>query len=232
LNSNLKILQKTIGYTFKDNNLLVLALTHRSKHSINNERLEFLGDAVLNFIVADVLFKKFNTAHEGQLTRLRSSLVKEESLARWANEFNISDYIILGQGEKKSGGFRRNSILADAIEAILGAIYTESGFDACFKVLNSWLEGRLTELSLNFEKDAKTTLQEWLQARKLELPSYEVIDLQGKPHEQTFTVKCIVDMYPEGVTANAKSRRIAEQIAANKMLMILKEEKNSDDNTK
>lgn len=223
MSSSFSKLESSIRYQFKDTALLERALTHRSANAVNNERLEFLGDAVLNFIVADILFHKFVHAHEGQLTRLRSSLVKEQALANWAREFSLSDYIVLGLGEKKSGGFRRESILADCVEAIIGAIYLDSDFETCVSTIKTWLDKKISENNISGQKDPKTQLQEWLQGKKLALPTYEVIDITGKPHEQTFTVKCEVDCYPSGVTAQARSRRIAEQEAAKQLLERLQE---------
>lgn len=212
------LLEKTIGYSFKDEALFIRALTHRSARGKNNERLEFLGDAVLNFVSADALFHEFPQASEGQLTRLRSRLVKEAALAELAQQFNLKDYIILGPGEKKSGGFRRDSILADAVEAIIGAIYCDSDFETAATVLRLWLMPKIAVLNLDEAKDPKTQLQEWLQSMQRELPEYTVENIEGKPHDQEFTVKCVIDVEPEGVFAKGSSRRIAEQQAAAKML--------------
>ena len=212
-------LQRAIGYRFKDLNLLTLALTHRSFGGRNNERLEFLGDSVLNFIIAEYLYRRFEEAREGQLSRLRARMVKGVTLAEIAREFNLGEYLRLGSGELKSGGFRRESILADALESIIGAIYLDSGFDACTERVLSWFEQRLSVLNLkDTTKDAKTRLQEYLQARQLNLPRYEVISVQGEAHAQTFHVRCLVENLELPTEGTGSSRRVAEQKSAKKAL--------------
>ena len=174
-------LQQALAYQFKDINLLSQALTHRSKGSTNNERLEFLGDAILGFIAADLLYSQFQQSPEGHLSRFRASLVKKETLAALAREFSLGDYLRLGSGELKSGGFRRDSILADAMEAIFGAMYLDGGLKNVRKLIERCLSSRLDKLSAESDmKDPKTRLQEYLQARRLELPDYTVTETLGR----------------------------------------------------
>jgi len=176
LNRSLDGLSRSLGYRFQDPGLLQAAVTHRSAGSSNNERLEFLGDAVLGYVIAEWLYTQFPEASEGQLSRLRASLVKKETLAGIARELKIGDYLSLGSGELKSGGFRRDSILADALEAILGGIVMDSGFEACRTSIQRLFADRVSRLSASDElKDPKTRLQEYLQSRKLDLPDYEVM---------------------------------------------------------
>ena len=214
----LLILQKKIGYTFNDSSLLTLALTHRSFAGRNNERLEFLGDAILNFVAGEALFHHFNQAKEGQLSRLRSRLVKGETLAVLARGFGLGEYLRLGSGELKSGGFRRDSILADTTEAIIGAIYLDSSMDVARERVLAWLEQQFSEL--------KTRLQEFLQSRSTGLPHYEVVDIQGEPHCRTFYVECEVSLLNEKTRGQGASRRIAEQVAATAALLALGLESN------
>ena len=189
---------------------------------MHNERLEFLGDAVLGLVIAEALFKQFRTVPEGNLTRMRSTLVKGVTLAEVAMQLNLGPLIIFGSGEMKSGGYRRESILADAVEAVLGAVYCESGFDTTKAVILALFQSRIDVLDPNAHpKDSKTQLQEWLQARKKPLPLYEVVATEGKDHAQTFTVSCSIvnsDVETQGV---ASSRRKAEQNAAKQMLIRL-----------
>jgi len=213
---------RVIGYTFQDLDLLTLALTHRSVHNVKNyERLEFLGDSILNFLVAEVIFQRFPEAKEGQLSRVRSELVKGTTLASVAQELDLGDFLILGPGELKSGGHRRSSILADAVEALLGAIYLESGIEACRQRLSSWFGDRLKKIRLNVEKDAKTRLQEYLQSRQLPLPTYEVIAVSGEAHDQLFAISCHVAELSIKTEADGSSRRKAEQLAASRCLALL-----------
>ncbi|MCY7296604.1 ribonuclease III [Alteromonas sp. a30] len=210
-----KALCDRIGYQFNDLENLKLALTHRSAGSNHNERLEFLGDAVLGMVVADILYHNFPKVPEGKLTRMRSSLVKGETLAKLAKRFDFSDVLQLGAGELKSGGFSNESILADALEAIIGAIYLEAGIDTCFKLINTWFTEHLNNLDPDYHpKDSKTQLQEYLQGRQLPLPEYIVTDIKGKAHEQTFFVTCKVEGVANSVQATGRSRRKAEQEAA------------------
>ncbi|KZZ59092.1 ribonuclease III, partial [Oleiphilus sp. HI0125] len=169
-------LERKLGYTFKDRSLLELALTHRSFKGKNNERLEYLGDAILGYVIAEQLYLRFPHFKEGQLSRLRARLVKGVTLAEIAREFGLGDYLKLGPGELKSGGFRRESILADAVESIIGATYLDSGHDVAKQMVLSWYEERLSSPELETtEKDSKTQLQELLQAKKQDLPTYEVL---------------------------------------------------------
>lgn len=208
-------LQRKLGYSFNDQGLLTLALTHRSFSGRNNERLEFLGDAVLNFIAGEALFERFPQAKEGQLSRLRARLVKGQTLAVLARRFALGEHLRLGTGELKSGGFRRDSILADATEAIIGAIYLDSGFDSTRERVLDWLEPEFAGLTLvDTHKDSKTRLQEFLQSRGARLPNYEVVQIQGEPHCRVFYVECEIDLLPEKTKGNGASRRIAEQVAA------------------
>jgi len=212
-------LQERLGYQFADQAQLKLALTHRSHGASNNERLEFLGDSILNFIIGEALFKQFPTAKEGQLSRLRSQLVKGETLSHIAREFSLGECLILGEGEMKSGGHRRDSILADTVEALIGAIYLESGLEVCRDRLHAWYAERLSALSLETTvKDAKTRLQEHMQSLQQPLPEYQVIDTNGEAHAQLFTVECKVATLSRSATAEASSRREAEKQAAAKIL--------------
>jgi len=217
-------LAKKLGYQFQDERLLIQALTHRSYKGAHNERLEFIGDSLLGMFVAEALYFNFPKATEGELTRMRSQIVKGQTLAEVAKEFGLSDWLRLGPGEMKSGGFRRDSILEDAVEAIIGAVFLDSDIDVCRELILNWYEKRLKEISpgLN-QKDPKTLLQEYLQARKIALPNYTVIDTKGQAHNQIFTVECIVDGIPE-VIAKGSSRRKAEQKAAEIALKMVKNE--------
>jgi ribonuclease-3 len=211
-------LTRDLDYRFSDKALLETALTHRSVTQNNNERLEFLGDAVLGMVIAEELFKRFPDANEGELSRLRASMVKGETLAEIALSFELGDAIRLGPGELKSGGFRRKSILADAFEAILGAIYLDGGFDSCSKIILKHFSSRLDTVSPETaQKDPKTRLQEYLQANQQALPDYEVVDIAGEAHAQTFTIECQVEGV-QTVRAQGSSRRKAEQAAAEMIL--------------
>ncbi len=215
-------LQRKLGYQFKDAGLLTLALTHRSYSGRNNERLEFLGDAVLNFVAGEALYHHFDQAREGQLSRLRARLVKGETLAVLARAMDLGDYLRLGSGELKSGGFRRESILADATEAIIGAIYLDAGMDVARERVLAWLEQEFASLTLvDTNKDSKTRLQEFLQSRGSDLPSYEVVDIQGEPHCRIFRVECAVQLLDYKTSGQGGSRRIAEQVAAAAALVAL-----------
>ena len=211
----LKILEKSIKYKFKDDNLLTLAMTHRSHSGENNERLEFLGDSILNFVVADLLFKKFNDLDEGDLSRLRSQLVKEEPLSKLGNGLKIGDFLNLGVGELKSSGWRRPSILADAFEALIGAIFIDGGMKSAYKFIEDSYVELIEKINpKEIYKDPKTILQEFLQAQKVSLPSYEVINVEGEAHNQLFTVTCVVSKFDVKVEGGGRSRKIAEQEAA------------------
>ncbi len=214
---------KRIGYTFLDQGLLEQAVTHRSAGSPHNERLEFLGDAILNFVIAEVLYQRFAEAREGELTRLRASLVKGTTLSALARELDLGAQLKLGSGELKSGGRGRDSILADAFEALVGAIYQDGGMEACRQFIGDAYEGALAAASLQRAgKDPKTRLQEWLQSRQMALPCYSVLAVEGDAHEQVFTVECRVDGVLVTTQGQGGSRRKAEQDAAEKALAQLK----------
>ncbi len=229
MSESLARLERKLGYHFKDQDLMVLALTHRSFAGRNNERLEFLGDSILNFVAAEALFERFTQAREGQLSRLRARLVKGETLAVLARGFDLGEYLRLGSGELKSGGFRRESILADALEALIGAIYLDAGMDVARERVLAWLEGELQSLTLvDTNKDPKTRLQEFLQSRSCELPRYEVVDIQGEPHCRTFVVECQIALLNDKTLGQGGSRRIAEQVAAAAALIALGVENGND----
>ncbi len=210
-------LYNCLGYTFQDTQLLVDALTHRSSASNNNERLEFLGDALLNLVITEYLFQKYPMASEGELSRLRASLVKGETLAKLARGLGLGEWLRLGPGEIKNGGFQRESILADAMEAIFGAVYLDSGLVSCRDlILNIYRDSLVLLDNINEFKDPKTLLQEYLQGNKQALPVYKVIKIQGEPHIQNFTVECIAA--EARVVAEGSSRRKAEQEAARRLL--------------
>ena len=215
-------LLRQLQYQFRDAALLDQALTHRSVGMRNNERLEFLGDAILSFVVAERLFQQFPAESEGVLSRLRASLVKGETLAELARDLELGEYLSLGQGEMKSGGFRRASILADAFEAIVGAVYLDSDIDTVRTLLLRLLASRLDVISPKVNiKDPKTRLQEYLQGRKLELPVYELVSLEGEAHEQQFVVSCQINSGECQAEGEGSSRRKAEQAAAEKVLELL-----------
>jgi ribonuclease-3 len=208
-----------LDYECKDDALLEAALTHRSAGGAHNERLEFLGDAVLNCVVAKLLFSEFGAANEGDLSRFRASLVSGEALAVIAQDLKLGDQLRLGSGELKSGGFRRKSILADALEALFGAIYLDGGFAAAERVIERLFVPRLGNLPTAAElKDPKTRLQEALQAQGLPLPIYSVDGITGEAHNQQFSVVCSVDALGLKTSATGPSRRRAEQAAAQLLL--------------
>ncbi len=222
MRSPVEVLSGRLGYRFQDPGLLEIALTHRSVGSNNNERLEFLGDAVLSFVVSDELLHRFPTADEGTLSRLRSSLVKGECLARVARTLSLGDYLHLGSGELKSGGARRDSILADALEAVIGAVYEDGGTEAARGLVLGLLAEELESASpLAVLKDPKTRLQEFLQSRRLPLPEYEVLSVTGDAHDQTFEILCRVPGLEQPIRGTGGSRRKAEQDAAASALEIL-----------
>lgn len=208
-------LQLTLGYEFSDPALLRLALTHRSVAGDNNERLEFLGDSIVNHIVAESLFRRFPDASEGEMSRMRAGLVKGDTLAEIARELRLGDYLRLGPGERKSGGHRRGSILADALEATIGAILLDSSVDRCRESVLPWFEPRLELLALDgLDKDPKTRLQEYLQGRQCPLPDYQLLNVEGEDHEQSFQVRCCLQKPPLVTEGSGSSRRRAEQVAA------------------
>ena len=203
------------GHAFRDPALLAQALTHRSAGSPHNERLEFLGDALVNQFVAEALYRYWPKADEGVLTRARAELVREASLAAIARRLELGERLTLGPGELKSGGFRRDSILADALEAVMAAIYLDAGYEACRAVVLPWFEQALAALPEGRpEKDAKTRLQEWLQARQRPLPVYELVSESGEEHAKLFLARCTLTEPDLSAQGQGSSRRLAEQAAA------------------
>jgi len=208
-------LQQALGYTFDRADLLVQALTHRSYGAVNNERLEFLGDSVLNCSVARALYDAFPELPEGSLSRLRANLVRQETLAEIAAALKLGDTLLLGEGELKSGGFRRPSILADALESLFGAIFLDAGFDEAQRVVRGLLDPLVEKIDPKASgKDAKTQLQEILQSRRLPLPDYRLVDTRGEAHDQSFIVECVLAKPSLSTRGVGKSRRAAEQAAA------------------
>ncbi|HLT89830.1 MAG TPA: ribonuclease III [Woeseiaceae bacterium] len=217
-------LKEKLDYEFRDVELLRQALTHRSAAGLNNERLEFLGDAVLDVVVSEVLFRARPTASEGVLSRMRSSLVKDSTLATVATALGLGEHLILGPGERRSGGQQRSSILADALEAIFGAVYLDAGFDEARRVVYRAYGERLEELPESAaHRDPKSRLQELLQARQIELPSYHVESVTGKAHRQSFEVSCRIPSLDTMTLGRGRTRRQAEQEAATKMLALVED---------
>ncbi len=222
--------EAAFGYRFVRPALCHSALTHRSAGADHNERLEFLGDSILNCSVARLLFDAHPEADEGALSRLRATLVSGETLAQIAAQLGLGEHLRLGPGELKSGGFRRASILADTLEAILGAIFLDSGFDAAAAAVKRLLSARLAALpAADLLKDPKTRLQEALQGRGLPLPTYTQTAVSGDPHDQIFTVSCQVPIFEIAAVGEGASRRRAEQLAAAKLLELLPAEMRSPD---
>ena len=215
----LAALQQRIGHHFSDGSLLTRALTHRSFGADHNERLEFLGDAVLSLAVSGLLFERFGGSDEGDLTRVRAHLVREDSLHRVALQLGLPDVLRLGEGEARGGGALRASILADALEAVIGATVLDGGFDAA-RALVHGLFGEVIKTTdvASWSKDAKTELQEWLQARRLPVPTYRISATRGQAHAQTFEVECLVPALNLTERGEGRSRRVAEQEAAGRML--------------
>lgn len=212
-------LQQKLGYRFQQQELLLQALTHRSASSKHNERLEFLGDSILSFVIANVLYHRFPRIDEGDMSRMRATLVRGNTLAEIALEFDLGECLRLGTGELKNGGFRRESILADAIEAIIGGIFLDSDIYKTEKLILSWYCARLDAISPgDKQKDPKTRLQELLQGQHLPLPTYFVAQVRGEAHDQIFTIHCQVSGLNESVIGVGSSRRKAEQAAAEKTL--------------
>ena len=215
MQTGLNALQQRLQYTFKDPALLQRALTHRSFSADHNERLEFLGDSILNCAVASILYERYNAIDEGDLSRLRANLVKQQSLFEIAQKLELSQFLRLGEGELKSGGFRRPSILADTLEALLGAIFLDAGFDAAAKVVRSFYIPILDSVDpRTLGKDAKTLLQEFLQSKKISLPLYNVVATHGAAHSQEFEIECLVPKLGIQVYGRGGSRRAGEQAAA------------------
>lgn len=215
-------MDRLVAYAFRDPGLLETALTHRSAGRRHNERLEFLGDALLGFIIADILHERFPDADEGGLTRARASLVNRQTLAEVGRELAIGESLKLGEGELKSGGWRRDSILANAVEAVAAAVYLDGGMDACRAEVLRWFAGRLATVDPGAHpKDSKTELQEYLQARRRALPVYRTVEEAGPAHQRRFRIECVIEGYPP-VTAESSSRRGGEQDAARMALARLR----------
>lgn len=212
-----------LDYVFKDYSYLKQALTHRSAEKNNNERLEFLGDSILSFIISSTLIQKYSACTEGELSRLRAFLVKGETLAEIASELGLGDFLFLGQGELKSGGYRRGSILADALEAVIAAVFLDGGIGSAEKFILHLYKSRLVDNALQYHlKDSKTSLQEWLQSRKLPLPLYTLLRIDGEEHAQCFHVSCSVEGLSSISEGMGDTRRKAEQIAAANLFSLLK----------
>ena len=216
-------LQQRLGHRFSQPRLLTRALTHRSGSAEHNERLEFLGDAVLNLAVSGLLYERFSGSDEGDLTRVRAHLVREESLHRLALQLGLPEVLRLSDGEQRGGGAQRPSILADALEAIIGAVYLDGGFEPAQAVVQRLLGDLIGAFEADaWSKDAKTELQEWLQARRIAVPAYRITATRGQAHAQTFEVECAVAALGMSEKGEGKSRRAAEQEAARRMLEALK----------
>jgi ribonuclease-3 len=219
VNADPRRLAQALGHRFAREELLIQALTHRSVGASNNERLEFLGDALIGFIIAEALWERFPKADEGTLSRMRASLVKRESLARLARDLKLGDSLRLGAGELRTGGHARDSILADALEAVLGAVYLDAGFERTRTVVLELFAARLEQTDAERAgKDPKTRLQEWLQSYKRPLPEYLVLSIDGDQHDQTFIVSCQLQDADVTTRGTGTSRRRAEQAAAESML--------------
>ena len=214
MTSDLARLQTALGYQFKNTQLLKLALTHRSFGADNNERLEFLGDALLDLIVGESLFNNHPAADEGALSRMRSSIVNKSALADIGRELNLGEHILLGSGELKSGGNSRDSILADTVEALAAAVYLDGGLAACQKLVDAWAREFVRNPETRKIKDAKTRLQEKMQASGHGLPKYKVLAIEGEAHAQSFLVECRVEGLERGHQGKGSSKRAAEQQAA------------------
>jgi ribonuclease-3 len=219
-----KKIGRILNYAFTDIGLLRAAITHRSSGVTNNERLEFLGDSILNFVIAAELYQRFPKAREGDLTRMRAMLVKGETAAEVARDLDLGTYLTLGIGEIKSGGHLRESILADALEAIIGAIYLDANIEVCRERILDWYEGRLNALVPGAtQKDPKTLLQEYMQGLHLPLPEYQVVKMAGDSHNPIFHVSCTISTLETPKIGIANSRRKAEQMAAEAVLKVIKD---------
>lgn len=212
-------LSVSLSYQFKNQSLLKQALTHCSAGKENNERLEFLGDAILGLVISELLYLSWPSASEGELSRIRASLVQQSTLASLARSLNLGEHLKLGPGELKTGGANRDSILADAVEALISAIFLDGGMQVCKELVALWFAPYLNEQQQILPvKDAKTSLQEFLQARKLALPLYEIVDIKGQDHQQEFVVQCSVVLLQNPVIGIGTSRKEAEQLAAAEVL--------------
>lgn len=224
----LNALMLKLGHQFEDASLLKLALTHRSKGSNNYERLEFLGDSILGFVVADWLYKNYAKLAEGKLSRMRSSLVRKETLAIVARDLELNKYLILGEGELKSGGFNRDSILSDTVESIIGALYLDAGFGVASGFIHEKFKAQFASISEQSTfKDAKSKLQEAMQKQSYALPKYDIVETMGEQHEQSFTVECNLADLSIKANSMAKSRRAAEQAAAERVLELFLQSKHN-----
>lgn len=223
MDPRLDALQQRLGHVFSQPRLLTRALTHRSGSADHNERLEFLGDAVLSLAVSSLLYERFSGSDEGDLTRIRAHLVREDSLHRLALQLGLPDVVRLSDGETRGGGAQRPSILADAVEAVIGAVFLDGGFGAALEVVRRQLGEVIggTEVE-SWTKDAKTELQEWLQARRIAVPAYRITATRGQAHAQTFVVECAVAALGLAESGEGRSRRAAEQDAARRMIDTLK----------
>ncbi|AFA41403.1 RNase III [Wigglesworthia glossinidia endosymbiont of Glossina morsitans morsitans (Yale colony)] len=217
-----RTLQKKIGYIFKKNTLLQQALTHRSFSNKHNERLEFLGDSILNYIISDVLYRNFLNIAEGDLSQMRASLVRGYTLVEIANEFCLGNYLLLGVGEIKTGGRKRESILSNTIEALIGGIFLDSNIQTTYKTVIHWYQTRLNIIQPgNIQKDPKTRLQEYLQSNRYPLPNYSLKEIQGESHNQEFIIYCLIHGLNTQTIGRGTTRRKAEQSAAKKALILL-----------
>lgn len=223
MDPRLDALQQRLGHVFSQPRLLTRALTHRSGSADHNERLEFLGDAVLSLAVSSLLYERFSGSDEGDLTRIRAHLVREDSLHRLALQLGLPEVVRLSDGETRGGGAQRPSILADAVEAVIGAVFLDGGFSPALEVVRRLLGDVIgsTEVE-SWTKDAKTELQEWLQARRIAVPAYRITATRGQAHAQTFEVECAVAALGLAERGEGRSRRVAEQDAARRMIDTLK----------
>lgn len=216
------LLQKKIGYIFDQHNLLLQALTHKSAGNQHNERLEFLGDAVLNYVITSVLYNKFVYLNEGKMSRIRAHLVQENTLVVLAKEFDLSNYLHVGPGEIKTGGYKRASILANTMEALIGSIFLDSDIKVIEKLIINWYKDLLKKINpYNKQKDPKTRLQEYLQSRRQPLPIYRIKCIEGSAHDQIFSIHCQINELCTSVVGYGASKRKAEQAAAERVLRVL-----------
>ncbi|HNU11477.1 MAG TPA: ribonuclease III [Rubrivivax sp.] len=221
--------EQRLGHRFREPRLLRRALTHRSAAAEHNERLEFLGDAVLALVVSNLLYERFSGSDEGDLTRIRAHLVREDSLHRLALELRLPEVLQLSEGELRGGGAQRPSILADALEAVIGAVFLDGGFEAAERLVQRLLGDVIGSSEVgSWSKDAKTELQEWLQARRLAVPVYRIVATRGQAHAQTFEVECVVEALALVERGQGRSRRAAEQEAARRMIEVLRDSDRPD----
>lgn len=225
MGNQLKALQQRLGYSFTNEQLLIDSLSHRSYEARSNERLEFLGDSILGFIIADYIFHRFGEMSEGDMSRMRSNLVNGVTLSRVALSLKLDGCLLLGAGEAKSGGYTRPSILADALEALIAAIYIDSNIEKVRLCVSKWFDALFSNLTIqSISKDAKSELQEWLQSRRFPLPEYRVIEVSGPAHAQVFLVQCCVSGMDYICQGQDTSRKRAEQLAAGDFLKRLTDE--------